>query len=575
MLYLNKNWKINLILKICIANISIPLLFLILNQFYVRYFSLTFESTFAHKIITQFDAGVFILFFIFGLLTLAAVYFILRPLFSYIEKQKNYSEARVSALRVPWFLILLHAVLWITGPTVYYWLEDWKPIHGMNYIWALLTDFSTGLVAVVCVILAINNSLAGIKIRLQITDMRRNEQDTFIKYSSYIASGSLLFYAIVHISYISYFYYLYGLNFGKTDLTFVPFILFNIYLFILAGVILYFSRRDYHFQVDLLKIKLDELTSGSNKLSERIIIVNFDEMGEVCMKINLFLNAFTGILQKVKDAGKLLAEAAHSLSGSSGEIAVISNKQAAAVKEVVNSVEETDRFVNDMNKKINEVVCLIREDEMAINKGFSHIQESLRNMNNIKEANNKTILGIRSLGEEIENIWDIVRIISSIADQTKIIAFNAELEASAAGEAGRNFQIVAGEIRRLADKTVTSTREIKAKIDEIQNVSDFLVRSSEEGTSCIREEWELSNNIGKIFDNIRKSTEISTAASRQIIYSVNHVVSASSQILKTLRQINEGIENFVESTRFSSDSAQSLKKMADDLNKIVENYSIK
>ena len=72
----------------------------------------------------------------------------------------------------------------------------------------------------------------------------------------------------------------------------------------------------------------------------------------------------------------------------------------------------------------------------------------------------ETISGIKMLGEKIESIWDIVNIINGIADQTKIIAFNAELEASAAGEAGKNFQIVATEIRRLADSTVSSTNEI-------------------------------------------------------------------------------------------------------------------
>jgi len=572
---LEKNWKANLMIKICLANVAFPLLFLILNQVFIRYFALSAAYTFDKIVISPIDAGVLTIYLVSSLVSIFFIYIVLKPLFSFIEKRTKYAEARVATLQIPWLLIVLHLLLWIVGPTFYYWKVGWKPFEGMNYIWALLTDISTGLLSVICVILAINNSLSRIKMILNITDMRAHEWDSFIKYRNYIVNGAILLYALIHNGFIANFYYIYGIRHGRTAITFLPFIIFDVFLVVLAGVILYFSRRDHHFQVDMLKAKLDELTGGSTlNLSERIILVNFDEMGEVCMKINQFLNSFTGILQKAKDAGTLLADSANSLLASSTEIATISNEQSNAIKQVVATVEESDRAVNAMDIKIYEMADLIKEDEEAIGRGFTFIQESLKNMDDIKASHNTTIQGIRYLGEQIESIWDIVRIINSIADQTKIIAFNAELEAMAAGEAGRNFQIVASEIRRLAEKTGVSTKEIKARIDEIQNASDSLVRSSEMTTNYIKEEWELANNIGKIFGNIRKSTEISTSSSQQIITRVNQVVTASNQILRTLRQINSGIENFVSSTRFTSDSAQKLKKMADSLNKIVATYAL-
>ena len=85
---------------------------------------------------------------------------------------------------------------------------------------------------------------------------------------------------------------------------------------------------------------------------------------------------------------------------------------------------------------------------------------------------------IKELNTKMNGIWDIVGIINNVADQTKIIAFNAELEASSSGEAGKNFHIVATEIRRLSDTILDSIKEIKIVIDEIQKASDRLILDS-------------------------------------------------------------------------------------------------
>ena len=116
-------------------------------------------------------------------------------------------------------------------------------------------------------------------------------------------------------------------------------------------------------------------------------------------------------------------------------------------------------------------------------------------MTEITDANVSTISGIRELGEKISGIWEIVKIINDIADQTRIIAFNAELEASSAGDSGKNFHIVANEVRRLAAGITKSVDQIKERITEIQHSSDNLIITSESGTEKIREGLELSEKL--------------------------------------------------------------------------------
>jgi len=284
----------------------------------------------------------------------------------------------------------------------------------------------------------------------------------------------------------------------------------------------------------------------------------------------------TVVRKAMESAGKtaaVLIDSVQNLSTSSQEISSTSNEQAAAVKEIVCTMEDSDQLAKSIAKKINEVTDAANTSKDVINNGFSIIKEAFSKMNEIKDSNLETITEIKSLGDRIESIWDIVNMINGIADQTKIIAFNAELEASSAGDSGKNFQIVATEIRRLADSTVSSTGEIKSKISEIQNSSDKLIITSEDGTEKINQGWELSEKLQKIFEEILSSSEISAKSADQIAVSINQQVSAFEQILLTLKQISEGIDNFVVSTRSTTEASEKLREMADMLHDVIEEYA--
>ncbi len=315
------------------------------------------------------------------------------------------------------------------------------------------------------------------------------------------------------------------------------------------------------------------VTSGD--LTRRVEVESKDEIGLISTQFNDMISKFESMLNSIQNSSKILLDSVQELSISSQEIASTSNQQAAALKEIVTTMEDSDQLSRSIANKIEEVTRVSNATKAGVNSGFDIIKDSLNKMNEIKDANAGTITGIKSLSERIENIWEIVNIINGIADQTKIIAFNAELEASAAGDAGKNFQIVATEIRRLADNTVSSTNEIRTKINEIQHSSDKLIITSEDGTSKIRDGWVLSNNLQKVFEDILSSSEISYLSASQIALSIKQQVSAFEQILLTLKQVSEGIDNFVLSTKSTSNASDNLRKLASSLNSIVEGYKVR
>jgi methyl-accepting chemotaxis protein len=238
-------------------------------------------------------------------------------------------------------------------------------------------------------------------------------------------------------------------------------------------------------------------------------------------------------------------------------------------------MEDSDSLTKKVGAQIQDVASMSINTRENVEEGFSIIHSNLQKMEEVKEANNTTISGIRALNEEISGIWEIVKMINNIAGQIKMIAFNAELEASSAGEAGKNFEIVASEIRRLADGTVSSTSQIRQKIQAIQSSSENLILSSEEGTGKIREGWELSSNVESVFAKILDSSEETALSAQDITQSMEQQVGAIEQILQTLKQISSGVNDVVDATNSTAGTAENLENSVDELKKLISGYDSK
>lgn len=184
---------------------------------------------------------------------------------------------------------------------------------------------------------------------------------------------------------------------------------------------------------------------------------------------------------------------------------------------------------------------LSKDNNDIVTNGVGYIEQTLRKMEEIQESSGDTAGGIKALGEGIEGIWEIVGIINSIAAQTKIIAFNAELEASSAGEKGKNFEIVASEIRRLADNTVASTEEIKKSIREIHESSNHLILAGQEEGEKISQGMELSAQLKEVFNRLQGHSELSFGSINEII---KEQVANFESLLEELNALNRKVDHF-------------------------------
>lgn len=328
----------------------------------------------------------------------------------------------------------------------------------------------------------------------------------------------------------------------------------------------FYSKRLSAIQKALTEMSLRSDTKGN-------IPTDFsDDYAYTAHLINKSFDFFRYIISQMESASSRLSGAVMSFSPQIRETIAATTQQASAVKEVVSTMEGSNRINREIQDKSKLLLTNATESQEMVDDGFGKVQDTIHKMGEIKETNLQTLNEIGELTEEISSIGEIIEIINSIANQTRIIAFNAELEASSAGSAGTSFRIVAEEIRRLANSTVESLIGIKGRIAEIQQGSERLLSTSEEGTFKIEEGMRLSADLNNIFMNIRVSAESTTGSVNGISQILLEQNEAFNQIFTTLKQISEGAEQVLSSTKISGSEVSKLKDLIDDIKEVLTRF---
>ena len=349
-----------------------------------------------------------------------------------------------------------------------------------------------------------------------------------------------------------------------------------IYLFIVLislGLAIWFViiiTHDINKSVKNLRSLFKSL--NENDLTLSLNVISMDEFGELMLAFNGFLNVLRSTFGSFKQSSQLVADSVFDLSSSSKEITTTANEQSASVSEIVSTMESSKNLSEQIAFKTTEVANLAIETQDLSSKGAELREANQNMMEDIRKQNQKIISEIRNLSDMIIRISEAIRIIDSIADQTKLIAFNASLEASSSGEAGARFSVVASEIRRFADNVVDSTKEIKQKIEEVQRASQILIAEANSGSRQIEIGYERMSEQKIVFENIVDNSQNVATRSQQISNLSKQQELASSQIFTALKEISAGVKQFVIATSSTSKIADSLNVMSVDLKGKVEKY---
>ena len=346
----------------------------------------------------------------------------------------------------------------------------------------------------------------------------------------------------------------------------------------LAIILAYFFFVNYFISKYLsrpLGLVTSTIKNFTDDLTVKIPVTSQNEIGELANGFNNNIEKLHGIIKNVSRATLDIEKSVKDISEALSSQAAISSQQSAAVAEITSTAEELSASSSLIAEHSRSVVDIASRTWENTKKGGEAIETVIVKMNEIDSNNQKSINEIMELGKKTKEISKIMDIINNIADQTKLIAFNAALEASSAGEAGKRFGVVAVEIRRLADSVMESTGEIESKINEIKEATNRLVIASEKGSKGIHEGIEYTNQTADLLIDVVSAAQSTTDAAKQISLSTQQQKTASSQVVAALRDIVTGTNQTTNSINRIEAISKGLMDLSSNLKELAECFMIR
>jgi methyl-accepting chemotaxis protein len=315
-----------------------------------------------------------------------------------------------------------------------------------------------------------------------------------------------------------------------------------------------------------LFIVRDVLTGLGAEPSLAVRIAHQIAMGDLTAQIDIkgareqsLIGAFSkmvqdlqGITTRLRSTADSTASASLQLCTSAENLAAGSNQQlershqtAAASKEMTCTIADIAHHAISIAQTTHETAVIAKEGEVVVGNSVKEVRQ-------IAHMVGETATHITRLGEQSQQIGDIVDVISNIADQTNLLALNAAIEAARAGEHGRGFAVVADEVRKLAEKAASSTHEIGGLIKTIQSNVDDSVSSmeavatkiitglslSEKGEKVLGTIVEAVYNLDAMVQGIASATEEMAAASEQITADADLVNTVAGESAASSDQVS-------------------------------------
>ncbi|GBU27271.1 methyl-accepting chemotaxis protein [Treponema sp. R8-4-B8] len=339
-----------------------------------------------------------------------------------------------------------------------------------------------------------------------------------------------------------------------------------------AFVIIFITNFGIRKATDNMSVVFKRL--NENDLTVKIESLSNDELGDFMKALGVFLSKLQNTFSSFNKNTSMVSTSVFELSSTTKEMTAVANEQSASVSEIVTTMENNRNISAQSAEKTSEVAHLASQTQELSRRGAELREINENMMLDVRNQNAKIIEIIRNLAEMLSRIDESVKLIDTIADHTKLIAFNAALEASSSGEAGSRFSVVASEIRRFADNVVESASEIKEKISELQEASQSLLTEANNGSRKIDIGYNRIVEQKEVFENIVDASQNVAIRTQQISSLSKQQEYAASQVFSALKEISAGVNQFVHATVITSETVNKLNNMSKELKETLEKYHI-
>ena len=302
--------------------------------------------------------------------------------------------------------------------------------------------------------------------------------------------------------------------------------------------------------------------------------VTEDITGAIADSVNFAIDQLRQLVQAINDTASNVAQSSEKTQLTATELAEASEQQAQKIAGVSAAITDMVNSIKQVSVSATESASVADRSVAIAHNGAQVVQRSIDGMKTIREQIQETSKRIKRLGESSQEIGDIVGLINDIAEQTNVLALNAAIQASMAGEAGRGFAVVADEVQRLAERSANATKQIETLVKTIQADTNEAVMSMESTTTEVVQGARLATDAGAALKEVQTVSNSLADLIQRISNEAQRQASSAGQISQNMEVIQQITSKTTAGTRTTADSVGQLNQMAASLQKSVSGFKL-
>ena len=319
---------------------------------------------------------------------------------------------------------------------------------------------------------------------------------------------------------------------------------------------------------------LDEMGSLADGDLTVEATVTEDITGTIADSFNYAIEELRKLVATVNETAIMVDSAAKQTESTASHMAKAADNQGREINAATESVVSMAASIEEVSGNAERSSDVARHSVEVAHKGGEAVRRTIDGMNAIRETIQDTSKRIKRLGESSQEIGNIVELINDIAEQTNILALNASIQASMAGEAGRGFAVVADEVQRLAERSTNATKQIEVLVRTIQADTNEAVVSMERSTTDVVGGALLAENAGAALDEIEQVSNQIASLVQNISSSARQQAGSAADVTRRTTRLREISEQTGKATTATAAAIAKLSELASQLRKTVAGFTL-